>query len=77
MSATSKQAELSACVAAFDKGDLLYLRDEEEKKRYAEQELREAETRAFNLHRQRVMALNDESLPATNPAHLSKLAEKL
>jgi len=38
---------------AFDKGDLLYLRDEEEKRRFQEQELRESELRSFARMRQR------------------------
>lgn len=33
--------------AAFDKGDLLYLRDEEEKKRFKEEELRDSERIRF------------------------------
>ena len=33
--------------AAFDKGDLLYLRDEEEKKRFKEEELRDSERMQF------------------------------
>ena len=35
------------CCAAFDKGDLLYLRDEEEKKRFKEEELRDSERLQF------------------------------
>lgn len=38
---------LSCWCAAFDKGDLLYLRDEEEKKRFKEEELRESERLQF------------------------------
>lgn len=41
------------CCAAFDKGDLLYLRDEEEKRRFAEQELRDSELRSFARMRHR------------------------
>ena len=63
--------------AAFDKGDLLYLRDEEEKKRYAEQELRETESRAFNSMRQKVMSQHADSLADTNPAHMQKLNERM
>lgn len=33
--------------AAFDKGDLLYLRDEEEKRRFKEEELRDSERAQF------------------------------
>jgi hypothetical protein len=33
--------------AAFDKGDLLYLRDEEEKRRFKEDELRDSERAQF------------------------------
>ena len=63
--------------AAFDKGDLLYLRDEEEKKRYAEQELRETESRAFNSMRQKVMSQQADSLADTNAAHMQKLNERM
>ena len=47
-------------LAAFDKGDLLYLRDEEEKRRFAEQELRESEMRSFARMRQKTEALRDD-----------------
>lgn len=39
-------APFSGC-AAFDKGDLLYLRDEEEKRRFKEEELRDSERAQF------------------------------
>ena len=50
-------------IAAFDKGDLLYLRDEEEKRRFAEQELRESELRSFARMRQKTDALPDDLDP--------------
>ncbi len=44
----SDQTVSQACAcAAFDKGDLLYLRDEEEKRRFKEDELRESERAIF------------------------------
>ena len=39
--------ELGGLRAAFDKGDLLYLRDEEEKRRFKEEELRDSERAQF------------------------------
>jgi len=42
--------------AAFDKGDLLYLRDEEEKRRFTEMELRDSERQQFSKERARVEA---------------------
>ena len=42
--------------AAFDKGDLLYLRDEEEKRRFTEMELRDSERQQFVKERARVEA---------------------
>ena len=42
--------------AAFDKGDLLYLRDEEEKRRFTEMELRDSEQQQFRKERSRVEA---------------------
>lgn len=39
---------------AFDKGDLLYLRDEEEKRRFTEMELRDSERHQFMKERARV-----------------------
>lgn len=42
--------------AAFDKGDLLYLRDEEEKRRFTEMELRDSEQQQFRKERARVEA---------------------
>ena len=49
--------ELFHCVlAAFDKGDLLYLRDEEEKRRFTEMELRDSERQQFMKERARVEA---------------------
>lgn len=41
---------------AFDKGDLLYLRDEEEKRRFTEMELRDSERQQFMKERARVEA---------------------
>jgi hypothetical protein len=51
---------LATLAAAFDKGDLLYLRDEEEKRRFQEQELRESELRSFARMRQKTEALQNE-----------------
>ena len=49
--------ELIQCAfAAFDKGDLLYLRDEEEKRRFTEMELRDSERQQFMKERTRVEA---------------------
>ena len=49
--------ELIQCAfAAFDKGDLLYLRDEEEKRRFTEMELRDSERQQFMKERARVEA---------------------
>ena len=42
--------------AAFDKGDLLYLRDEEEKRRFTEMELRDSEQQQFRKERARIEA---------------------
>ncbi|KAA6423706.1 hypothetical protein WJX79_005049 [Trebouxia sp. C0005] len=41
---------------AFDKGDLLYLRDEEEKRRFTEMELRDSERQQFMKERARIEA---------------------
>lgn len=49
--------------AAFDKGDLLYLRDEEEKRRFLEKDQRESERSQFLAMRAREMAERDASLP--------------
>ena len=56
-----KAVSNASCDAAFDKGDLLYLRDEEDKRRFAEQELRESELRSFARMRQKTEALNDDA----------------
>ena len=37
----------SVSLAAFDKGDLLYMRDEDEKRRFMEQQLRDSERSQF------------------------------
>lgn len=47
---------LSSLCAAFDKGDLLYLRDEEEKRRFTEMELRDSEQQQFRKERARIEA---------------------
>ncbi|KAK9841620.1 hypothetical protein WJX74_008847 [Apatococcus lobatus] len=51
---------------AFDKGDLLYLRDEEEKRRFKETELRDSERIRFQALRAGVDSHRDP--PAPNPA---------
>lgn len=43
-----------SCCTAFDKGDLLYLRDEEEKRRFMEMELRDSEQQQFAKARAKV-----------------------
>ena len=48
--------------AAFDKGDLLYLRDEEEKRRFLEKDQRESERSQFLAMRARENAERDASL---------------
>ena len=52
--------------AAFDKGDLLYLRDEEEKRRFKETELRDSERIRFMALR--AGADSNRDPPAPNPA---------
>ena len=60
---------LLECTAAFDKGDLLYLRDEEEKKRFLEKDQRESERSQFLAMRAREQAERDASLlDAPRPA---------
>lgn len=48
--------------AAFDKGDLLYLRDEEEKKRFIEKDQRENERTQFLAMRAKENAEREASL---------------
>ena len=54
--ATAKHLSQCHACAAFDKGDLLYLRDEEEKRRFTEMELRDSERQQFMKERARVEA---------------------
>lgn len=54
--------------AAFDKGDLLYLRDEEEKRRFKETELRDSERIRFQALRAGVDSHRDPPGPAPAPA---------
>ena len=54
--------------AAFDKGDLLYLRDEEEKRRFKETELRDSERIRFQALRAGVDSHRDPAAPAPAPA---------
>lgn len=56
MSATTTDQSQCLTFAAFDKGDLLYLRDEEEKRRFTEMELRDSERQQFMKERARVEA---------------------
>ena len=54
--------------AAFDKGDLLYLRDEEEKKRFKEEELRDSERMQFLRMQASTTAGLSQDLPPSVPA---------
>ncbi|KAK9810475.1 hypothetical protein WJX72_011306 [[Myrmecia] bisecta] len=67
---------------AFDKGDLLYLRDEEEKKRFHEQELRDNERLQFNTLRTKLDSAGPSVLvppprPPKKPPGLAKAGLKL
>ncbi|CAK0733854.1 hypothetical protein CVIRNUC_000344 [Coccomyxa viridis] len=53
---------------AFDKGDLLYLRDEEEKKRFKEEELRDSERMQFLRMQASTTAGLSQDLPPSVPA---------
>ena len=53
--------------AAFDKGDLLYLRDEEEKRRFKETELRDSERIRFMALRAGADSHRDPSGPVPSP----------
>lgn len=60
---------LACALAAFDKGDLLYLRDEEEKKRFLEKDQRDSERNQFLAMRAREAAEREASLQeAPRPA---------
>ena len=56
--------------AAFDKGDLLYLRDEEEKRRFTEMELRDSERQQFMNARAKIEA--DRAAAALRAAQARK-----
>ena len=56
--------------AAFDKGDLLYLRDEEEKRRFTEMELRDSERQQFIKARAKIEA--DRAAAALRAAQARK-----
>jgi len=49
-----RSAEARAAATAFDKSDLMYLRDEEERQRFTEDELRDRELQQFQRQRARV-----------------------
>lgn len=54
-------------LAAFDKGDLLYMRDEEEKRRFMEQQLRDGERSQFRKLQAAESLPARESLPEPAP----------
>ena len=52
--ALSRETNFCLCRAAFDKSDLMYLRDEEERQRFTEDELRDRELQQFQKQRARI-----------------------